>query len=48
MSTEWLVNNDVEHIMPYPLPMLLDAPACYVPIEHLRAIELVGSMLDSD
>ena len=48
VRTEWLVNGDVEHMTPYPLPMALDAPACYVPITQLRAIELVVSTLDSD
>ena len=48
VRTEWLVYGDVEHMTPYPLPMSLDAPACHVLIDQLRAIELVGSMLDDD
>ena len=48
VRTEWLVNGDVEHMTPYPLPMSLGAPACHVPIMQLRAIELVGSILDDD
>ena len=48
VRTEWLVNGDVEHMTPYPLPMTLDAPTCYVPIRQLHAIELVGSLLDED
>ena len=48
VRTERLVNGDVEHMTPYPRPMSLDAPACYVPIEQLRSIELVGSILDED
>lgn len=48
VRTEWLVNGDVDHMTPYLLPMSLDAPACYVPITQLRAIELVGSMLDDE
>ena len=48
VRTEWLVNGDVERMTPYPLPMTLDTPACYVPIVQLRAIELVGSILDED
>ena len=48
VRTEWLVNGDVEHMTPNPLPMAIDAPACYVSIMQLRAIELVGSMLDEE
>ena len=36
MRTEWVVNGDIEHMTPYPLPMALDAPACYVPVGQLR------------
>ena len=46
--TQWLVNGDTEHMTPYPLPMTLDGPARCVPIEHLCAVERVGSMLDEN
>lgn len=44
--SEWLVNGDIEHMTPWPLPMTLNEPARWVPIEHLCDVEIVGSILD--
>lgn len=40
-------DGDTEHLTLWPLPMTLQ-PAQSVPIEHLRTIRLIGSLIEED
>ncbi len=54
VRTRWLANCIIQNgpfagqwaMTPYPLPLTVDCPTRWVPLEHLRAIETTGSASD--